>query len=881
MEILIYEVFNNESRLRVRATIGQTTLLTLSVPCVSEYASRQYPTRASTKDLLFVGYLAKLTALRMTVIRPSQQICTACSSQLLFLFKNGFCSTAKFSRPRNTIWPRSRILSKSQARSFMGGRVRQATNEATEEHHDIQLPKTPAQMEAIARQARQNFGETLPTGFLSPEEYAIYKRLYGSPLRATKPEDVRLLQNLEEEEFEDEPSGHTLLKEDADGNFEEVEYNIERVEASEEIELSDMEEQDTLAADEGEEFKARYALFRDIAAAQEAALGNEDGQQAADAGEDYVLDEDQEVNQEEMNEEESDSEDIEGEDSPYQSGDALRTHPSTAAGRFRTYPFTLQLPRDTVIRPVTSLLADASNKHLSEVAQKVFRGSALPNSTSTPFSKFKSTQGPIALEASQSHMGEMEGNAFMAAIMPGAYVTVMSTLVETRKRLGSEWIRELLNKKGGPLILDAGAGGAGVQAWREILRAEWKLMHPDDKPAPLGKATVITGSPILRHRASRLLDDTTFLPRLPDYNPSKDHPSLGQKNTAQPRKQYDIIVAPNTLWTLKEDYSRKNQVQNFWSLLNPKGGVLVLIEKGVPRGFELIAAARETLLKYHIASPESLQVENQIQEPFEERYRPKETGMIIAPCTNHFQCPMYLTSGQNKGRKDFCHFSQRYVRPPYLQRILAVKDTNHEDIKFSYLAVQRGVDQRKVHNIIQGQPATDAAFAGYGGDEFWGRHDQSEGPTAAPEAKEHEAEVLESETSETETPLHTLSLPRSILPALKRRGHVTLDLCTPAGRIERWTVPKSFGKQAYRDARKSSWGDLWALGAKTRIYRNIRLGDKSKKASGKDTYELKAGADGAEDTVRVKGSKPKFEKRTKKAREKKPKKQMIEDDFLM
>ena len=760
-------------------------------------------------------------------------------------------------------------------------------NGATEGYKDEAIARTPAEMETLVRQARQNFGETLPTDFLSPEEYAIYERLYGPPSRATRPEDVKLLQDSEEEAFEEdvEQSGPTLLKEDADGNLEEVEYSQGRAEASEVVELPETPEEDNITVEEGNEFKARYALFQDIAAAQKLELANADERKTLSVDE-YVLDEVQEDHdEEEMDEEHSDTEDVDAMSSLYLNGDALRTHPLTLAGRFRTSPATLQIPRDTVVRPVTSLLADFSNKQLAEISQKTFGGPALPNSTATPSSRTKPTQGPIALEASQSRMGEMEGNAFMAAIMPGAYATVMSTLVETRKRLGSEWIRGLLAKKDGPLILDAGGGGAGVQAWREILRAEWALMHLDgttpSTPAPLGKATVVTGSSVLRHRASRLLDDTTFLPRLPDYNPSKDHPSLAEKNTAQPRKQYDIIIAPNTLWTCKEDYIRKNQVQNFWSLLNPKGGVLILIEKGVPRGFELIAGARETLLKYHIASPESPQVENQIEEPFSGRYRPKEPGMIIAPCTNHFQCPMYTKAGQSKGRKDYCHFTQRYVRPPYLQRILGTKDKNHEDIRFSYVAVQRGIDQREVRNILQGQPATDVAFDGYGGDEYWGRRDRSESPSVSPEDEEDEAEVPEHERIEGEVILPTLCLPRAILPPMKRRGHVTLDLCTPAGRIERWTVPKSFGKQAYRDARKSSWGDLWALGAKTRIYRNIRLGTKPKKPKGKDTFELGTDEDGMEDIRLVQGPNAKYEKRTKRGRKQKGGKKMTEDDFLV
>ncbi|EFW16630.1 37S ribosomal protein Rsm22 [Coccidioides posadasii str. Silveira] len=86
-----------------------------------------------------------------------------------------------------------------------------------------------------------------------------------------------------------------------------------------------------------------------------------------------------------------------------------------------------------------------------------------------------------------------------------------------------------------------------------------------------------------------------------------------------------------------------------------------------------------------------------------------------------------------------------------------------------------------------------------------------------------------SEMNESTTPqVNTLSLPRLILPPIKRKGHVVMDVCTPAGKIERWVVPRSFSKQAYRDARKSKWGDLWALGAKTRMTRALKLGTAKK-----------------------------------------------------
>ena len=675
-------------------------------------------------------------------------------------------------------------------------------------------------MESIVRQARETFGETLPKDFLSSEEYIIYERLYGPPSATTLPEDVDLLRGVEEEE--DELPENVLMKENAEGKLEEVIFDEDPLDEHESID-QDVEPMPSETETETD-FQARLAVFRDMVAAN-ASQSKMTEESPSNFEPNETLDE--LSSSEELAIEDEDVEESEREDDAYESGDSARTHPLTLAGRFSTSPATIQIPKDTVIDPITALLADASNKHLSEVAQRTFGGPGLPNSTAT-IVRANLKQQPIALEASQSNMGEMEGNAYIAAIMPGAYATVMSTLVEIRKRLGSEWIRKLLRKKGGPQVLDAGAGGAGILAWREMLRAEWELMHPDgvlpNNPAPYGKSTVVIGSSALRNRASHLLDDTTFIPRLPDYDPSRDHPSLENKNP-QARKQYDVILAPHTLWTLKEDYMRKNQIQNFWSLLDPRGGVLVMIEKGVPRGFELIAGARETLLKHHVASPGEEEVEAPIEAASRNRFGPKEKGMIIAPCTNHGKCPMYITAGRSQGRKDYCHFSQRYIRPHYLQRILGTRDKNHEDIAFSYVALRRGIDQREANNVMQGQAAVEAAFAGF---------EDTEGTESTIGSRQ----AIDPEGAS----VSTLSLPRAILPPIKRHGHVTLDLCTPAGKIERWTVPKSFSKQAYRDARKSKWGDLWALGAKTRVQRNIRVGLNKAKTQRKDLHDV------AEDT---------------------------------
>ena len=68
--------------------------------------------------------------------------------------------------------------------------------------------------------------------------------------------------------------------------------------------------------------------------------------------------------------------------------------------------------------------------------------------------------------------------------------------------------------------------------------------------------------------------------------------------------------------------------------------------------------------------------------------------------------------------------------------------------------------------------------------------------------------------------------PRLVFSPLKKSGHIILDSCTaegistartnevfesdlPSGKIVRITIPKSQGKQAFYDARKSSWGDIF------------------------------------------------------------------------
>jgi ribosomal protein RSM22 (predicted rRNA methylase) len=629
-------------------------------------------------------------------------------------------------------------------------------------------------VEGRVRRVRQWYGlEVVPEDLLGAEERVVHERLFGG---------MRTLHMAEMEE-QDGTGDIVVLREDG-----------------REIELE--EEDDELEMEMEMEHAARQKPKRPRVSGDER-LANDIRRSMAES---------------ESSEGFNEGESVEDE--------FRRTHPLTLANRF---PAPVEIPRATFIEPISLLIASRTD-HLPDAAHRIFGGPGLPYSTSTPARGKLMQQKAIALNAAQTDMAEMDGDAFLSTLMPGIYASVASVLTETRKRLGTSWAEDLVRKaEAGELrILDAGGAGAGVVAVRDMLRAEWERMHDTDMDGldspmalaeadgkvggehlspPLGSATVLTASDVLRRRAAKLLENTSFIPRLPDYNHAEEVKLKGK---------FDIIVAPHTLWPLREDNIRKPHVQNLWHLLNSDGGVLILLEKGVARGFEMIAGAREMLLENHISSPGSTERSTTIEEPGTTEYadlmmQPKETGMIIAPCTNHAGCPMYTQKGVVKGRRTICAFEQRYHRPAFLQKIFGSKAKNHEDVEFSYLAVMRGKDLRSPETlprpIVQGEQATMDAFKGF------------EDADAVPNG---------------------LELPRAVLQPMKRTGHVIMDLCTPAGTLERWTVPRSFSKTAYRDARKSSWGDIWALGAKTRVVRGELKARNNPKVEAQKQWDLEA-----------------------------------------
>ncbi|KAI1445684.1 Rsm22-domain-containing protein [Annulohypoxylon stygium] len=725
-----------------------------------------------------------------------QGACPQCRLRLLNLFEYGFANLRP-DPPRTLSRPISNVRALPSSRKN-NARFFSTTRQCLQDTQPTETESIPSDIEIAVRQAKRTFGDTLPKDYLNEEEYKLYERLYGAPLRETRPEDVAMpTPEIQAGELPRDPSQKVLLREMEDGTLEEFVYEtnvpasaLEEPENATDLASIEAAELERLPSEAGlthinavanneREYNALLRLQKDF----ETSISR--------AAEEDEVEEEEPMDEEELEEDE----DYEDEPDARFQYSMSRVHQYTRIGEWGTYPSTLQLPKEDFVNPIGNLLNRTDIKHIKEAAEKVFGGAGLPHSVATPASRKNAPQNPVALAASHTKMSNIEADAYIATNLPGMYASVMGILVEIRKRLGSEWISKLIarNNGEGPRVLDVGAGGAGLAAWEQVLQAEWELMSEGGKRpkhGSPGKKTVVVGSETLRSRISRFLHNTTFLPRLPDYLHSGEQPDLlDASGIPMPKKKFDIIIASHLMMPLKQDFKRKAMLDNLWEFLSPEGGILILMEKAHPRGFEAVADVRSRMLKEFIIAPGSDPVQPIELEP----QRVREEGRIIAPCTNHKACPMYLTPGLSGGRKDFCHFSQRYIRPPFLQQVLGSSHRNHEDINFSFVAIQRGTlpDMEAIAIPEHPEDVTDRAFKGY---------------------------------ERAEEQPNPMALPRNILPPLKRRGHVTLDLCTPAGKIERWVIPKSFSKAAYHDARKAQWGDLWALGAKTRVPRKIRLG---------------------------------------------------------
>ena len=208
---------------------------------------------------------------------------------------------------------------------------------------------------------------------------------------------------------------------------------------------------------------------------------------------------------------------------------------------------------------------------------------------------------------------------------------------------------------------------------------------------------------------------------------------------------------------------------------------------------------------------------------------PPRKGHVIAPCPHDAECPMYVATPTPRGlmrfdpapkppegirinkalrkelkrareekaiqgpgdRKWWCHFTQKLHSPNLLNEPASSwRDDGTELAKYSYVMIRKGVARPKENELTK-------------------RTMQE--PDIREELVLYD---LEKENA-------AYWWPRIIAPPIKNAKHILMDVCSPMSvrephepSLERLTITKSQGKQAYYDARKSSWGDLWALGSR-------------------------------------------------------------------
>ncbi|PHH65770.1 hypothetical protein CDD81_1497 [Ophiocordyceps australis] len=488
---------------------------------------------------------------------------------------------------------------------------------------------------------------------------------------------------------------------------------------------------------------------------------------------------------------------------PYRWGEAAtrKFHANTLDGKFVGIPRQVLLPEVNLMQSLRAALTGVSTNRLRDRAEYHYGGRGLPHSLSPRY--LTNSRDGSGLLPDTAVLDDMDTKAFLAVHLPPAYVSVFVILREIRRRLGPDWIQSRL-ANGGLSVLDAGGGGAGIAAWNEICDAEWGLLEDQGKvqgPRPKGnKETIVAASQSLREHLRHFFPHASYMHSLPDYvhsgNMSGEHLDGGQEQL--PRKKFDVVIASHNLVPRKQYWKRRQLLHGMWNLVEEEGGVLVVIERGDGRGAQAVGDIRDTLLR-EILLPQPGDEDN---EELGERYGFKtgktaakfkrEVGHLIAPCTNHAPCPMWRPNAAVS--RDYCHFSYRYWMPTFYRNLMSYRAeirgpiSGGGDVKFSYVVVRRG-EARK--STLSGAEATAQAMRGY--------------------------------PSVDEKP-DGLALPRLVLPPIKRKGHICLDVCTPEGQIKRWTIPKSYGKQAFHDVRKASWGDLWALGAKTEVERKLKIG---------------------------------------------------------
>ncbi|KAH9451227.1 hypothetical protein Pst134EB_018715 [Puccinia striiformis f. sp. tritici] len=437
--------------------------------------------------------------------------------------------------------------------------------------------------------------------------------------------------------------------------------------------------------------------------------------------------------------------------------------------------------------------------------------------------------------------------SFAAGAMPSAYGSTLRVLLELKRRLDTDKIRRGLETEWTPKsLVDYGSGTgsalwAALEVWPSTLKEYtgldksssmiWlneTLLKQRTTPPLIGLSESdlkahfrrITISPTQAERLNNLNKNTTssdWVKAIEKADEKQEAKNLDIELEKEPMK-FDytgdsnglLAIMSYTLSDLPNQAARREAIEGIW---NSGAQTIVIVDRGTPAGFEVVADARQQLLMLGRKEYRRTKYERELStetDKSDEKDLNELGSWVLAPCPHDKPCPLHLSDNP----KHFCHFSQRIDRPKFL------KDTKHttkpeEDAKYSYVIIRRGQRPSPPTATTTSDSAT---------------HFSSSGEIML--GSEGEKSTENGGSSSTGA---ALEWPRIILPPHKSKGHVVFDVCALSGEIERFTVPKSQGKQAYYDARKSFWGDSWPHGSKkTPIVkvlkgRNVSRGDRRRK----------------------------------------------------
>lgn len=302
--------------------------------------------------------------------------------------------------------------------------------------------------------------------------------------------------------------------------------------------------------------------------------------------------------------------------------------------------------------------------------------------------------------------------------------------------------------------------------------------------------------------------------------------------------RFDLAVASYTLTELVSDPARCAAVQMLYELLDVNG-CLVIIDTGNPIGSHTVRAARKFLLDHingnnyidrgkrpKVAGNKSdnsndTSDDNVIMEPLH-MLLPQPNGYenatlkvyTVAPCTHDKECPL--------GKGIWCSFSQKVyssmIRKDNEEKfsyviIRKVADTNNKDTTDLWL---HGVDNLPLppNSTVTKYPTPINILQ-----QFMDNKNDS--------SKLVEKLVDEIDWDEYSPPLIRNEWSRVLRSPMKHKGHVTVDICTPLGTVDKATASKSLIghiPSLYTAIRKVTWGGLFPIYNNSSISKSLPLG---------------------------------------------------------